>query len=152
MAFTPVSLRELFSQSLISHFPRKIPEKTTLKTLRNLHELFVADTGRQNSACFSDSAICRAIDHYSNGETGINVVQEMGRKNGFDFLYVMEERGVRADCNTYIWLLEGCLNSGSLKDAKRVHGRILKSGVCEESILCGIQFIFGNDCREYKSQ
>ncbi|RZC82887.1 hypothetical protein C5167_045668 [Papaver somniferum] len=147
MAFTPVSLRGLFSHSLISHFPRKIPEETTLKTLRNLHKLFVADTGRQNSACFSSSAICRAVDDSFNGETGMNVIQEMGKKNGFDFLHVMEERGVRADCNTYIWLLEGCLISGSLKDAKRIHGRILKSGLCEESILCGklIDFYLGRD-------
>ncbi|KAI3994101.1 hypothetical protein MKX01_012358 [Papaver californicum] len=71
----------------------------------------------------------------------------MGRKNGSDFLYVMEERGVRADCSTYIWLFEGCLNSGSLKDVKRIHGRILKSGFCEESILCGklIDFYWGFD-------
>ncbi|KAK1271274.1 Pentatricopeptide repeat-containing protein [Acorus gramineus] len=40
----------------------------------------------------------------------------------------MEKRGVRAEPNTYFWLLEGCLNNGSLLDAKRVHSRILKSG------------------------
>ncbi|OVA16409.1 Pentatricopeptide repeat [Macleaya cordata] len=57
----------------------------------------------------------------------------------------MEERGVHADCKTYIWLLEGCLNSGSIKDAKRIHGRILKSGFDGDSVLCAklIDFYLG---------
>ncbi|MCL7027141.1 hypothetical protein MKW94_012134 [Papaver nudicaule] len=140
MALTPVS-------RLFAHFTRKISEQSTLKSLGNLQELFAADNGRQGSACFCSSAICRAFDDYSNGETGTNVVHEMGRKTGFHFLYEMEKRGVRADCNTYSWLLEGCLNSGSLMDAKRIHGRILKSGFSEESILCGklIDFYLGFD-------
>ncbi|KAJ8630762.1 hypothetical protein MRB53_024085 [Persea americana] len=47
----------------------------------------------------------------------------------------MEECGLYTDCNTYFWLLEGCLKYGSLVDAKRVHGRILKSGFGGDSGL-----------------
>jgi len=31
-----------------------------------------------------------------------------------DFLHIMEEHGIRANFQTYLWLLERCLNSGSL--------------------------------------
>ncbi|KAF6152027.1 hypothetical protein GIB67_010601 [Kingdonia uniflora] len=55
------------------------------------------------------------------------------QRGNLDFLHVMEQRGVQADCNTYIWLLKGC---GSFGEVKRLHGRILKSGFDGESLLC----------------
>ncbi|XP_068634096.1 pentatricopeptide repeat-containing protein At4g13650 [Aristolochia californica] len=47
----------------------------------------------------------------------------------------MEEHGISADLNTYKWLLEGCLTTGALVDAKRVHCKILKLGLDEEPVL-----------------
>ncbi|CBI29931.3 unnamed protein product, partial [Vitis vinifera] len=47
----------------------------------------------------------------------------------------MEERGIRANVQTYLWLFEGCFNSGSLLDAKKLHARIFKSGFDGEDVL-----------------
>ncbi|XP_022133307.1 pentatricopeptide repeat-containing protein At4g13650 isoform X1 [Momordica charantia] len=48
---------------------------------------------------------------------------------------LMEERGIRANYQTYLWLLEGCLTSGSLLETKRLHSKILKSGFDGEPLL-----------------
>ncbi|KAI4298277.1 hypothetical protein L6164_031855 [Bauhinia variegata] len=59
-----------------------------------------------------------------------------GNTKGIDISHQMGERGVRANCQTYLWLLDGCLHSGSLLDAWKLHGQILKLGFCAERILC----------------
>ncbi|XP_027358557.1 pentatricopeptide repeat-containing protein At4g13650 [Abrus precatorius] len=59
-----------------------------------------------------------------------------GDANAIDFLHIMEERGVRANSQTYLWLLEGCLNSGSFSDGWKLHVKILKMGFCAELVLC----------------
>lgn len=58
-----------------------------------------------------------------------------GNTVGIDFLHLMEERGIRANCQTYLWLLEGCQNSGSRLDAWKLHGKILKLGFYAEQSL-----------------
>ena len=63
------------------------------------------------------------------------VVQNEGNGKGIDFLYLMEERGIRANVQTYLWLFEGCLNSGSLFDAKKLQAKIFKSGFDWEHVL-----------------
>ncbi|KAL5547146.1 hypothetical protein UlMin_006833 [Ulmus minor] len=55
---------------------------------------------------------------------------------GFDFLRLMESQGIRANSQTYLWLLEGILNSGSLVDARKLHCRILKLGFDRELVQC----------------
>ncbi|KAI9117731.1 hypothetical protein K1719_011146 [Acacia pycnantha] len=53
-----------------------------------------------------------------------------------DFLLLMEDRGIRANFQTYLWLLQGCLNSGSRMDSWKLHGKILKLGFYAEQSLC----------------
>ncbi|ESR56646.1 hypothetical protein CICLE_v10018850mg [Citrus x clementina] len=48
----------------------------------------------------------------------------------------MEERGIQANSQTFVWLLEGCLSYGSLLEAKKIHGKILKLGFDGEQVLC----------------
>ncbi|XP_049931970.1 pentatricopeptide repeat-containing protein At4g13650-like isoform X2 [Nymphaea colorata] len=59
---------------------------------------------------------------------------EMGRSDkeiridGFDFLYLMEGRGIQPDAETFALLLNQAWRFKSVLDAKRIHGRILKLG------------------------
>lgn len=55
---------------------------------------------------------------------------------GIDFLHLMEQRGVCANSQTYLWLLEGCMNSGSFSDGWKLHGKILKMGFYSEVLFC----------------
>ncbi|XXG73783.1 hypothetical protein AAC387_Pa07g2630 [Persea americana] len=135
MTPTQSSLIGSFSNSLISCFSWKITVKTARRPSTNLFNLFAGKFGREGSASFSKFAACCVADEFSDGEMVECLRERKPNKNGFDFLYLMEERGLYADCNTYFWLLEGCLKYGSLADAKRVHGRILKSGFGGDSGL-----------------
>ncbi|XXG73775.1 hypothetical protein AAC387_Pa07g2625 [Persea americana] len=89
----------------------------------------------EGSASFSKFTNCCVANEFSDGEMVECLRERKPNKNGFDFLYLMEECGLYTDCNSYFWLLEGCLKYGSLADAKRVHGRILKSGFGGDSGL-----------------
>ncbi|KAK7314831.1 hypothetical protein VNO77_33359 [Canavalia gladiata] len=80
---------------------------------------------RLNFAAFSSTALSHAYSYYDEGDA-----------NAIDILHLMEERGVRADSQTYLWLLEGCLNSGSFSDGWKLHGKILKMGFSAEVVLC----------------
>ncbi|KAK6945448.1 Pentatricopeptide repeat [Dillenia turbinata] len=55
-----------------------------------------------------------------------------------DFIHLMEQRGIRSNSQTYLWLLDCCFNSGSLLDAKRLQARILKSGFAAQPSLCSL--------------
>lgn len=81
-------------------------------------------SGNLSFAAFSNTALSYA---YSNDE---------GEANGINFLHLMEERGVRANSQTYLWLLDGCLSSGWFSDGWKLHGKILKMGFCAEVVLC----------------
>ncbi|KAK7315656.1 hypothetical protein VNO77_34222 [Canavalia gladiata] len=80
---------------------------------------------RLNFAAFSSTALSHAYSYYDEGDA-----------NAIDILHLMEERGVRANSQTYLWLLEGCLNSGSFSDGWKLHGKILKMGFSAEVVLC----------------
>ncbi|KAF4368568.1 hypothetical protein F8388_018692 [Cannabis sativa] len=91
---------------------------------------FSNNNHKLNSAGFSCAATSHVYDEIPlNGTEGSNSV-------GVDFLRLMEERGIRANLQTYLWLLEGCLNSGSLVDARKLHCRILKLGFNGELVMC----------------
>ncbi|XP_020256044.1 pentatricopeptide repeat-containing protein At4g13650 isoform X1 [Asparagus officinalis] len=87
--------------------------------------------------------VCRFS--YSNGESEGNPVARITQNDAFSILYSMEESGVSPDHNTYAYLLDCCLSSGSLVDAKRIHARILKVGFGKDSTLCNklIDFYLG---------
>ncbi|KAJ1390518.1 Tetratricopeptide-like helical domain superfamily [Sesbania bispinosa] len=87
--------------------------------------------GKLISAAFSNAAL-----NYAHGYDELPERENKGDASGFDFLHFMEERGVRANSQTYLWLLEGCLNSGSFSDGWKLHGKILKMGFCAELVLC----------------
>ncbi|XP_043706809.1 pentatricopeptide repeat-containing protein At4g13650 [Telopea speciosissima] len=127
------SLHGSFSNSWMSSlFPRKFTEQTAFA---NFRKLFVANFGRLNSVGNISTAICHGFDKFSDGEMGEDVSGNL-RKEGFYFLHSMEIHGIPADFNTYLWLLKGCQNSGSLTHAKQLHGRILKLGFDSEPSLC----------------
>ena len=75
------------------------------------------------------TALSHAFDEFPLQQTDRN-------SEGIDFLHIMEARGIRANFQTYLWLLEGCFNSGSLLCAQKLHGKILKSGFDSENVLC----------------
>ncbi|KAF7819295.1 pentatricopeptide repeat-containing protein [Senna tora] len=82
-----------------------------------------------NSAAFRNTAFSYAYDELPEQHNE-------GNSQGIDFLLLMEERGIRANCQTFLWLLEGCLNSGSRLDAWKLHAKILKLGFYAEQSLC----------------
>lgn len=55
---------------------------------------------------------------------------------GVDFLQFGQERGICSNSQTYLWLLEGCFNSGSFLDAQKLHSLILKLGFDRELEFC----------------
>ena len=77
--------------------------------LHRLLQYFHGNVGKFKSARSCSTAIWDGLDESP-------VVQNEGNGKGIDFLYLMEERGIRANVQTYLWLFEGCLNSGSLFD------------------------------------
>ncbi|KAG2682779.1 hypothetical protein I3843_10G000600 [Carya illinoinensis] len=138
MLMTPISLPWSFPRSLFSYFPRAFRRQSTLKTALNLHKgitprhSFLTNPYlllRNNLARFSNTAISNAFDDFP-------VQEDEGNSKGIDFLYIMEERGIRANHQTYLWLLEGCLNYGSLLCGQKLHGTILKLGFDSEHVLC----------------
>lgn len=77
---------------------------------------------------FSNTAICHSIDEFDVQESEWNL-------KGFQVLQLMEKRGIIANCQTFIFLLDGCLNSGSFIEAKKIQGRIIKLGFDGEQVL-----------------
>ncbi|KAG9443614.1 hypothetical protein H6P81_014954 [Aristolochia fimbriata] len=122
----------------VSVFPRLSRQKLVhyrTSSHGKLRKVLDCNSGELSHARFSNSAICPAYDDFSDGEKAGNPAEGRTRKGGFDFLYLMEEHGISADLNTYRWLLEGCLATGALVDAKRIHCKILKLGLHEELVL-----------------
>ncbi|XAR68664.1 hypothetical protein NMG60_11003868 [Bertholletia excelsa] len=127
------------SKSLLHHFPCKIPLKFPKFLCGRVQPL--------NLAAYSKAAIAQALNELPPEEYESDSIN-MARAEGFGFLHLMEQRGVRANQQTYTWLLEGCFKSGSLVDAKKLHGRMLKSGLDGDylisSRLIDIYAVYGN--------
>ncbi|KAL6008157.1 hypothetical protein ACLOJK_033663 [Asimina triloba] len=148
MLARPPCLSASFSNTIASHFHRKFTAATASKSHRrgNLLRPFIWSVAWTNSAGFSQFAACHVVDEFSDGETVRCATEEQPIKGGLRVLHLMEERGLRADGMTYLWLLDGCLNSGKLLDAKRLHARILKSGfgaewnLVERLVDCYVSF------------
>ncbi|KAK9128444.1 hypothetical protein Syun_017241 [Stephania yunnanensis] len=132
---TTISLFGSSSNSFISQFQRRITEQVALKSVVKLQKLFVGNVGIRTPARFSSSALCCALEEFSDGLMDQNAVEGARKEDGLAILRLIEERGLRADCNTYFWLLEGCLSFGSLTDVRKIHGRLLKISFEGESQL-----------------
>lgn len=52
-----------------------------------------------------------------------------------EILKLMEQRGISANTQTFIWLLDSCLNSANFIEAKRLHAKILKLGFDKDEVL-----------------
>ncbi|KAL4292557.1 hypothetical protein AHAS_Ahas18G0040000 [Arachis hypogaea] len=61
---------------------------------------------------------------------------EKAGSEGFDFLHLMEEHSLRANSQTFLWLLKGCIKCGSFSDGLKLHGKILKMDFYSEQELC----------------
>ncbi|WCJ43656.1 Pentatricopeptide repeat (PPR) superfamily protein [Euphorbia peplus] len=57
-------------------------------------------------------------------------------ERGMEFLHLMDDRGIRPNSQTYLWLLDSTFNSGNFIACRKLHARILKAGFDQESILC----------------
>ncbi|CAK7341393.1 unnamed protein product [Dovyalis caffra] len=122
MILNQISLRWPLPKSFLSYFPRKFSPTISLKPSQNSQKCFSRNLSRPKLACY-------AFDEFPNQENEENL-------RGIEFLQLMEHRGIRGNCQTYLWLLDFCLNSGSLVDCKKLHGKILKAGFDKESVLC----------------
>lgn len=132
------SLRWSFSSSFFHHCPVKIniSPRTNSKSTARSHKYFSGNLiSSLDSAGFSSTASSHALEEVYEGEDEKNLT-ETSRTEEFKFLHLMDERGISANYHTYLWLSEACLNSKSLSDAKKLHGRIWKLGFNEE-YLCG---------------
>lgn len=74
---------------------------------------------RWNCPAFSNAATARALDDFPVEEPECDPIN-MSMAKVPDFLNSMEQRGIQANHQTYLLLLSGCLNSGSLTDAKKL--------------------------------
>ncbi|KAE8647474.1 hypothetical protein Csa_003458 [Cucumis sativus] len=74
-----------------------------------------------------------ATNSHSFDQTTLHM--EQGKSKRIQLMNFMEERGVRSNYQNYLWLLEGCLTSGSLFETMRLHCRISKSGFDGEPLL-----------------
>ncbi|KAJ7976368.1 Pentatricopeptide repeat-containing protein [Quillaja saponaria] len=129
MLSTPTSLRGFFSYPFLYHFPRKFKDRISLQLSTNILKLNAGNVSRLNLAAYANTSVSYDYDGFPDQENE-------GNTNGTEFLHVMEERGIRANSQTYIWLLEGCLNSGSFVDGRKLHGKIFKLGFYGEHVLC----------------
>ncbi|KAK3013292.1 hypothetical protein RJ639_008200 [Escallonia herrerae] len=115
----PIQLRASFSNTLLHHFPRYYTSK--------FQKYCSGDVSGSNSAAFSSTATSPLFDE-------IPAEQDGGLSN--KLVNLKENHRISANHQTYIWLLDGCLKSGSLSDAKKLYGRILKSGFDVDNVIC----------------
>ncbi|XP_061355260.1 pentatricopeptide repeat-containing protein At4g13650 [Gastrolobium bilobum] len=133
MLTSTLSLRGFFFLCSKSYsFPQKYKFKhqKLYRPISKDHKLLC---GNLSFSAFSNT---NTAVNYAYGYDDLLEGKNEGDENGIDFLHLMEERGVRANSQTYLWLLEGCLNSGSFSDGWKLHGKILKMGFYAEVVLC----------------
>ncbi|PRQ32485.1 putative tetratricopeptide-like helical domain, DYW domain-containing protein [Rosa chinensis] len=125
------------------HFRTK-PKPTSVI---NLRKHFCGSVVSLSLAEYSNAANARVSDDYL-------VHQNEGGPKGIDLLHSMEARCIRANSQTYIWLLKGCLSSGSLLDARKLHSRILKLGFGGEyeisDLFVGVYLANDDSCSAVK--
>ncbi|XP_019453101.1 PREDICTED: pentatricopeptide repeat-containing protein At4g13650 [Lupinus angustifolius] len=125
---SPLSLRRFFFLCPKFYpFSSNFKNPFHLKPISINHKLF---SWKLSFAAFSNTAVSYAYDELPERKS------EQGSGKVIDFLHVMEQRGVCANSETYLWLLEGCINSGSFSDGWKLHGKILKMGFYSEVLLC----------------
>ncbi|GLU10496.1 hypothetical protein SLE2022_272940 [Rubroshorea leprosula] len=130
MVLHQVSFHGSFSSSFFYRFPfRNFTAHINSKRPQKFQKCFCGNWSRLRLAGLSNTAICCSFDEFS-------VEENSGNLKEIKFSHLKEERGIRANHQTFLWLLEGCLNSGSLVDVKKLHGKILKLGFDSEQVLC----------------
>ncbi|CAK9155750.1 unnamed protein product [Ilex paraguariensis] len=118
-----ISLCGSVSYSLFHHFPRKSSSK--------FPKYFFDSVGSLNLAAFSNTATSQVFGEFPAEENERDSI-DTTRANGHDLL---GRREIQANHQTYLWLLDGYVKSGSLTDAKKLHGKILKSGFDEYNVI-----------------
>ncbi|KAI5443704.1 pentatricopeptide repeat-containing protein At4g13650 [Lathyrus oleraceus] len=130
LSSSPFSLRSFF---FYSQLPFKFNHHSfTTKPIFNNYKFLCVNL---SFAAFSNTALnyAHSDDELPEKEND----RDDANASGIGFLHLMEQRGVRANSQTFLWLLEGCLNSGSsFTDGVKLHGKILKMGFCDEVVLC----------------
>ncbi|XP_028759592.1 pentatricopeptide repeat-containing protein At4g13650 isoform X2 [Neltuma alba] len=126
---TPLSIHRFFLSSKFSPFPCKFGPQICAKLNRKKLKFTCGNVRRFSLAAVSNTALSYPYDELPGQ-------QNERETKDIDFLLLMEDRGIRANCQTYLWLLQGCLNSGSRMDSWRLHGKILKLGFYAEQSLC----------------
>ncbi|KAK2975399.1 hypothetical protein RJ640_029272 [Escallonia rubra] len=119
MVPNPILLRASFSNTLLHHFPGYYTSKFQKYCSWNV--------SGSNSAAFSSTATSPVFDENPAEQDG-----GLSKK----LVNLKENHRISANHQTYIWLLDGCLKSGSLSDAKKLYGRILKSGFDVDNVIC----------------
>ncbi|KAF3796135.1 Pentatricopeptide repeat-containing protein [Nymphaea thermarum] len=120
-----------FSRVLAPYSHFGVRKNATIQSHKIFDKLYCGDVSMLSIAKLSQSAI-RADEFYEEEMVGGDF--EMGRSDkeirmdGFDFLYLMEGRGIQPDAETFALLLNQASRFRSVLDAKRIHGRILKLG------------------------
>ncbi|KAI3794747.1 hypothetical protein L1987_37384 [Smallanthus sonchifolius] len=112
-----ILLRASFFNTPIQPFPRK--------SATDFPKYFCGKLSGLRSAAFSTSASYPVVDEEDEG------ISKSYKPKGLS-----DSGRIYANHQTYCWLLEGYLSSGSLTDAKKLHGRILKSGFDRDNVIC----------------
>ncbi|XP_022719266.1 pentatricopeptide repeat-containing protein At4g13650 isoform X1 [Durio zibethinus] len=130
MFLNQISLQGSSTYSFFYHFPfiKLKPLHISLKHTQNFQKYFNRNWSRLRLACYNTNAISHSFDELS-------IEENEGNSKEVAILHWMENRGIKANHQTFLWLLEGCLNSGSLEDGKKFHGKILKMGYSKEHFL-----------------
>lgn len=124
----PISLCFSFSSSLV---PKQFQCNFVTKFQRHLCRPV---SRRLSLAGFGNAVTAQTLNEFPPEESE-GVTKDRLRKDGFDVVYSREQHVVSPNHHTYLWLLEGCLRSGSLIDAKKLHGKIFKSGFISDYII-----------------
>ncbi|KAK3017430.1 hypothetical protein RJ639_007588 [Escallonia herrerae] len=133
MVPNPILLRASLSNTLLHHFPRYYTSK--------FQKYYSWNVSGSNSAAFSSTATSPVFDE-TPGE------QDGGLSN--KLVNLKENHRISANHQTYIWLLDGCLKSGSLSEAKTLYGRILKSGFDVDNVICSRLIDVCVTCGEFR--
>ncbi|CAN0920655.1 Pentatricopeptide repeat-containing protein At4g13650 [Linum grandiflorum] len=125
MILTPICLRGSFSNLNLLRFPLKqqrSPIFIPVSYAVNHHKYFSKSVSKPQLAY----QVYDETPHQQNGRIS----------NVTDLLYLMDQRDIRPNSQTYLWLLDSCFSSGSLVEYQKLHGRILKEGFDRESLVC----------------